>query len=179
MVYVYPSPFPSLSFFQLANSSLSYLADSMQLVDELSMINTTLIMYFATFAYGRSLRFSSFLAIALTSFSIVISLIYHYLQDPRYHQNAYAILTIIVLGRSIYMVETSVKGRYDKAYKDLWRMAVGGLLFFGAGFTLWTLDRELCGMWRGWRRSVGLPWGFFLGRSSLLAFKRRITGING
>ncbi|RPA85718.1 alkaline phytoceramidase [Ascobolus immersus RN42] len=156
-----PPPRPPYQPNQIANHP-SLPPDSMQLVDELSMINTTLIMYVATFAYGRSLLFSTLLALSLTAFSVAISLIYHHLQDPRYHQNAYAILTAIVLGRSIYLVETQVKGKYQAAYKDLWRMAIGGLLFFGAGFTLWTLDRELCAVWRGLRRSVGLPWGFVL-----------------
>lgn len=146
----------------------------MQLVDELSMINTTLIMYFATFAYGKSIRHSTFLGLGLTAFSIVLSVVYHLLQDPRYHQNAYAVLTLIVLGRSIWLVETQVKQKYPEATKKLWKMAIGGLIFFGAGFTLWTLDREMCGLWRDLRRTVGLPWGFFLGMSLLFVACRLV-----
>ncbi len=65
----------------------------MQLVDELSMIYTTCLMAYATFSYSRSRLFSLLLALFLISLAIFITLYYHYLQDPAFHQNAYAILT--------------------------------------------------------------------------------------
>ena len=41
------------------------MVDPMQLVDELAMIYTTCFMCFATFSYGRSIRFSAFLGAGL------------------------------------------------------------------------------------------------------------------
>jgi dihydroceramidase len=78
----------------------------MQLVDELSMIYTTCLMFHATFSYGKTLRFSIAMGAFLTGLALFITLYYHYLQDPTFHQNAYALLTAIVLFRSIYVMET-------------------------------------------------------------------------
>jgi dihydroceramidase len=76
----------------------------MQLVDELSMIYTTLLMFWATFEYKRSLRVKILLGFFVAGLAIFITLYYHYLQDPTFHQNAYAILTAIVLIRSMVYV---------------------------------------------------------------------------
>ena len=75
----------------------------MQLVDELSMIYTTCLMFWATFEHKREQTFRTLLGFALAGLAIFITAYYHYLQDPTFHQNAYAILTAIVLLRSIWM----------------------------------------------------------------------------
>ncbi|RHZ68533.1 ceramidase [Aspergillus thermomutatus] len=81
----------------------------MQLVDELSMIYTTCLMCYASFSYLRPLGFRIFLAIALTSLAVFITLYYHYLQDPVFHQNAYALLTTVVVLRSMYTMEVTLR----------------------------------------------------------------------
>lgn len=81
----------------------------MQLVDELSMIYTTCLMCYATFSYSKSYRHRMILGLGLTGLSVFITLYYHYLQDPRFHQNAYAILTIVVLLRSMWLMETNLR----------------------------------------------------------------------
>ncbi|KAF7160935.1 hypothetical protein CNMCM5623_006497 [Aspergillus felis] len=81
----------------------------MQLVDELSMIYTTCLMCYALFSYSRSLGFRIVLAIALTSLAVFITLYYHYLQDPVFHQVAYALLTIVVVLRSMYTMEVTLR----------------------------------------------------------------------
>lgn len=81
----------------------------MQLVDELSMIYTTCLMSYATFSYARSPTFRTFLAGFFVSLSIFITLYYHYLQDPTFHQNAYAILTAIILIRCMFVMELTLR----------------------------------------------------------------------
>ncbi|KAI9881028.1 MAG: hypothetical protein M1830_008910 [Pleopsidium flavum] len=83
--------------------------DPMQLVDELSMIYTTCLMCYATFSYSKSRQFALLLALSLISLAIFITLYYHYLQDPAFHQNAYALLTAVVLFRSMYVMEFSLR----------------------------------------------------------------------
>ncbi len=61
-------------------------------------------MFWATFAYNRTQAVQVSLGIASVSLSIFITGYYHYLQDPTFHQNAYAILTAFVLFRSIYVM---------------------------------------------------------------------------
>lgn len=161
----------------------------MQLVDELSMIYTTCLMNYATFSYGKSRLYSTILAFALISIAIFITLYYHYLQDPSFHQNAYALLTAIVLFRAMYVMEVnirpSLKSEERKAanprlkgntaaaqaqedQRDLetlrvmWQMIAFGLSIFLGGFGLWHLDNEYCSKLVGWRREIGMPWGFVL-----------------
>lgn len=174
------------------NDLTSPYADPMQLVDELSMIYTTCLMCYATFSYSKSRLYSLLLALGLVSLAIFISLYYHYLQDPRFHQNAYALLTAIVLFRSLYVMEFSLRpslkkkeeefkllrkrsmsanekevsmmdGRRDvRILRTMWAMIATGLSIFLGGFFIWTLDNEFCLTLRTWRRQVGLPWGIIL-----------------
>lgn len=75
-------------------------------------------MLFATF-YQRSLAFKVLLAIAITALAIFITLYYHFLQDPTFHQNAYAILTAFVLVRSMVLQELHLRPHFrGKALKD-------------------------------------------------------------
>lgn len=161
----------------------------MQLVDELSMIYTTCLMNYATFSYGKSRLYSVILAIGLISLSVFITAYYHYLQDPTFHQNAYAILTAIVLFRAIYVMEVSIRPKFRskerealdprphgdvKSVKDredqkdletlrvMWQMIVVGLSIFLGGFAIWHLDNEYCSKLIKWRREIGMPWGFVL-----------------
>ncbi len=164
----------------------------MQLVDELSMIYTTCLMCYATFSYSKSRQYAFMLALGLVSLAIFITLYYHYLQDPAFHQNAYAILTAVVLARSMYVMEFSLRPsltQHEEKYKlehkrpmtaeeksvsladdrrdtkiltSMWVMIAFGLGTFLTGFGIWHLDNEYCSTIRGWRRELGLPWGILL-----------------
>jgi len=81
----------------------------MQLVDELSMIYTTCLMSYAVFSYSRSLPFRISLAFGLVALAVFITLYYHYLQDPAFHQNAYALLTTIIVFRSMFVMEFTLR----------------------------------------------------------------------
>ncbi|KAB2576017.1 Alkaline ceramidase 3 [Lasiodiplodia theobromae] len=90
----------------LFHSTLKY---PMQLVDELSMIYTTCLMFYATFSYGRSRAYAQALGVFLIALAAFITGYYHYLQDPVFHQNMYALLTAIVLLRSMYIMEVRLR----------------------------------------------------------------------
>jgi dihydroceramidase len=171
----------------LFHTTLKY---PMQLVDELSMIYTTCLMFWATFEHKRAQPFPTILGVALAGLAIFITAYYHYLQDPTFHQNAYAILTAIVLLRSMYIMEVSIRPFYrersakrageavqsveDQAeqkrrddrdreiLRKMWWMIGTGLTAFLGGFAVWNLDNEYCSVLRGWRHQVGLPWGVLL-----------------
>jgi dihydroceramidase len=152
----------------------------MQLVDELSMIYTTCLMCYATFSYGKSRRYSIILAVSLIGLALFITLYYHYLQDPAFHQNAYAILTAIVLFRAMYVMEVNMRPRFrakekassaaqdrenrrdEEILRQMWTMIACGLSIFLGGFLLWHLDNVHCSNLRRWRREIGMPWGFLL-----------------
>jgi dihydroceramidase len=90
----------------------------MQLVDELSMIYTTCLMCYASFSYSRPTGVRLVLAIALFSMAVFITLYYHYLQDPVFHQNAYAVLTFVVVVRSMHTMETTLRPRWRRSREE-------------------------------------------------------------
>jgi len=114
-------------------------------------------------------------------------LYYHYLQDPLFHENAFALLAAINLFRAMYVMEISIRPRWRKKrntnptkefssraeeeaadrrdneiIKEMWCLVAVGLGIFLAGFGLWNLDNMYCSSIRHWRREMGLPWGLLL-----------------
>ncbi|KAJ5380289.1 uncharacterized protein N7496_002717 [Penicillium cataractarum] len=90
----------------------------MQLVDELSMIYTTCLMAYASFSYSRPSGVRLVLAISLLSLAVFITLYYHYLQDPVFHQNAYALLTTVVVLRSMHTMETTLRPKWRHSREE-------------------------------------------------------------
>ena len=165
----------------LFHSTLKY---PMQLVDELSMIYTTCLMVYATLSHKRSTTTRVVVAISQIALALFITLYYHYLQDPLFHQNAYAILTAFVLLRSMYIMEANIRPSFQrqktaranlpaqerkrqeerdaKILKHMWIMSAMGLGIFLGGFGIWNLDNIYCSKLRRWRHELGLPWGILL-----------------
>jgi len=158
----------------LFHATLKY---PMQLVDELSMIYTTCLMNYASFSHHRSQKSRFVLGVGLLSLAVFITMYYHYLQDPVFHQNAYALLTAVVLLRSMYLMEDRLRplahaGDFEslsledqanlKILHSMWTLIGCGLATFLGGFAIWALDNKYCGALIGWRRSIGLPWGILL-----------------
>lgn len=171
------------------HSTLKY---PMQLVDELSMIYTTCLMTWASLAHRRSGTFQVVLGVLVFALALFITLYYHYLQDPSFHQNAYAILTAFVLIRSMWIMEMNIRPyfrnrhalrmppgntagtEHDRAEQkrqddrdrwilgQMWFLIIMGILIFLGGFGIWTLDNEYCLKVRRWRHDIGLPWGVLL-----------------
>lgn len=166
--------------------------DPWQLVDELNMIYTTCLMCYATFSYSRSTLFKSSLASALSLLCVGITLYYHYLQDPEFHQRVYAFLTVVIVVRQMYVMEFTLRPRLkdsenqyklrhgrsmgldekemsrgedsrdQQILKTMWIMIGVGLATFVGGFGIWALDIVYCSRLKGWRRELGLPWGIVL-----------------
>ena len=121
--------------------------------------------------------------------AIGITLYYHYLQDPVFHQRVYALLTTIIVLRQMYVMEFTLRprlknteGKYklrhgrsmgidekemsrgeDRRDREIlrvmWIMIGVGLFMFLGGFSLWAVDNQYCSELRQWRRKLGLPWG--------------------
>ncbi|EGD86661.1 hypothetical protein H112_05167 [Trichophyton rubrum D6] len=170
----------------LFHSTLKY---PMQLVDELSMIYTTCLMCYATFSFSRPRSQCIILGAGLLSLAIFITLYYHYLQDPVFHQVAYGVLTAVVIFRSMWVMEVTLRPSLQRSrnhtkpgvwghtlttsgetvnHRDLrilnsmWVMVAYGLSTFLGGFFIWNLDNKYCSTLRIWRREIGLPWGILL-----------------
>ena len=86
-----------------------------QLFDELNMIYTTCLMAYASLSYSRPNYIQIILAVFLAIFCGLVTLYYHYLQDPTFHQNVYAALTTFIVSRSIYIMEASLRPTLRKS----------------------------------------------------------------
>lgn len=79
------------------------------------MIYTTSLMCWASLSYSRSPKAHWLLGIFFTLFCAGITLYYHYLQDPVFHQNVYALLTIFIVARSCWSMESSLRPSLRKS----------------------------------------------------------------
>jgi len=89
-----------------------------QLFDELNMIYTTCLMVYANLSYARSTKVQIGLAVFLVVFCAFVTLYYHYLQDPTFHQNVYAALTFFIVFRSIYTMEYTLRPSLRKSQES-------------------------------------------------------------
>jgi len=80
-----------------------------QLVDELNMIYTTCLMAYASMSYSRPTNQQIRLGVFFSLFCAGITLYYHYLQDPAFHQTVYAALTVFIVFRSVYDMEFNLR----------------------------------------------------------------------
>lgn len=136
------------------------------------MIYTTCILFFAVFSHGKTTLGQALLAIFIIGLAVFISVYYHYLGDPVFHQVTFAMLTAIVVLRSIYVMlktlrpqsrpQNNLERRDIEIIGAMWTMIATGLSSIAVGFLAWNLDNILCSHLRHWRRELGLPWGFIL-----------------
>jgi dihydroceramidase len=95
-----------------------------QLFDELNMIYTTCLMVYVGLSYQKSGLVQIALAIGLVIFCIFVTLYYHYLQDPTFHQTVYAALTFFIVFKSCYDMEYTLRPSLrkseesDRAWKE-------------------------------------------------------------
>ncbi|KAL8852435.1 MAG: hypothetical protein Q9221_002665 [Calogaya cf. arnoldii] len=145
-----------------------------ELLDELSKIYTTCVMFYATFSHKRSAE-GALLVLALAVFiATFITAYYYHIKDPLFHQNAFALLTV-----NLYGMEASLRpsrqarrrvevGRADannateqarvdqrdrNIIKTMYQMIPVGVGSIAFGFLIWNLDNAFCPTLRQWRRT--------------------------
>lgn len=157
----------------------------MQLLDELSMIYTTCVMFYAAFSYQRSHTFMIFFALSLVGLAAFITAYYYKTQDPKFHQKAYGILTASIIFWSIYTMERTLRPALKKRIghasanllmAEMWWMVLYGIMTFLSGYLFWNLDNWYCLDMLRWRNRVLLPWAFILEGH---AWWHILTGIGG
>lgn len=145
------------------------------------MIYLNSTTFFAMFSYGQTRTVKISVLLFTTSFSIFVTLYYHYLKNPIFHQNAFALLTATVIFKIWYEMEhllrpsrrgknPSLSATEQKRIDDrdssmlhtMWSLAICGVSSVGFGFIIWNLDTIYCSVLRQWRREIGLPWGIVL-----------------
>lgn len=156
----------------------------MQLIDELSMIYTTSLVVYAIYSFSRPRSFRIKLGTFLAFLCTFITLYYHYLQDPRFHEVTYGVLTCIAVFQSMWTMEVTLrpsrrarfrapsnKSPNKKQHEDerdshilrmMWLLVGSGLVSFLGAFLVWNLDNLACSTLSRWRNALGLPWGMFL-----------------
>ncbi|ORY73392.1 alkaline ceramidase-like protein [Protomyces lactucae-debilis] len=133
-----------------------------QLLDELPMIWTTLIMFWGIFDYGLSRAYSLLLAAGTTLLGAGVTWYYLVNKNPVFHEFAYGLITAAVLLRSWYLVHKRVDKEDFEARDDLKYSATWGAVTFLTGFALWGIDRGQCSNLTHAKHVIGMPWGFLL-----------------
>lgn len=84
----------------------------------------------------------------------MVSYAYIIINDPVFHQVAYATLVLAVVGRAILLLHkvSAQESMYERAQmKKLLILAAAGFI---VGFTLWNIDNIFCSTLRDWRKTV-------------------------
>lgn len=76
-------------------------------------------MCYATFSHGKSTEYAVALGLFLLGLAAFITGYYHYIQDPTFHQNAYALLTAIVVLRSMFVMERNIRPQWETKERAL------------------------------------------------------------
>lgn len=126
-----------------------------------TVIWTTCIMAAMVWSWDVSNAVAYLVYAGLVFTATAITVVYIHIKDPTFHQVAYAVLTAVVLTRSIYLVHTRVDNA--EAKKNMWWTIVIGVSTFLTGFLLWVIDNEFCDALRSVRHQIGIPWAFFFG----------------
>ncbi|ORZ25106.1 ceramidase [Absidia repens] len=131
----------------------------MQLLDELPMIYVACIMvYFSIEIYSKP-KYGSPLVIFLLAYSTIVTYSYLIINDPVFHQVAYALLIFIIVFRSLYTINhlphTSASYNYEfPRLVFLLKLAAAGFI---VSFGLWNVDNIFCPYLREFRTMV--PYG--------------------
>lgn len=151
-------PFPFLSPYNV--SRRTNLIVEFQLLDELPMIYTTLVMFWGVFDYGLSALHSSLLAGFTAGLGGGITWYYLVNKNPVFHEVAYGVITASVIFQSCYLAYYHVKDPI--ALKEMRKLAVIGFVSFMTGFGLWGIDRGQCSSLTSAKHWMGIPFGFIL-----------------
>jgi dihydroceramidase len=130
-----------------------------QVCDDLSMFWVCAAIVYELYTLGWStpakVAFGSILTAVLGTISA-----YHYsLHQLWLHNSTFAILVTAIWPRVLYLIRTRFKGERRQYWMKKFR--VGGICFL-AGFAIWVLDSAYCDLLRETRKSLGMPFGFFL-----------------
>lgn len=129
-----------------------------QLLDELPMIYTTLLMFWAIFDYQLSVRQRAILTLFTIGVGVGVTWYYLVNQNPVFHEVAFGLITVAGLIRSWSLAHTKVTDPTAKA--DLKYSAILGATTFLSGFALWGVDQVQCSNITVTKHWMGLPWGF-------------------
>jgi hypothetical protein len=87
-----------------------------------------------------------------------------------FHQAAFALMTMAVVGTGVYDVRYKLRpalekrnpAECDQIMKQMWRFALAGNLLFLFGFFLWNMDNIFCRHLKSARNQILLPWSVVL-----------------
>lgn len=131
-----------------------------QLLDELPMIYATCVPYWVVFSHGKSRPEAVKFAVQITAAALTLTVVYLRFRDPTLHQVAYAILNALVLYKSLELKKKYVAN--VEANKIFRKLLIRGLLYISIAYVCWNIDINFCSLWRGARRTIGMPYGFIL-----------------
>ncbi|SAM08968.1 hypothetical protein [Absidia glauca] len=126
-----------------------------QLMDELPMIYVSCIMtYFSIELYSKP-KFGWPLIGFLVGYSVFVTWSYLIINDPVFHQVAYAFVIFIIVIRSLYTVLSLPRtATYDYEYPRLLKLLKLAAAGFIISFGVWNIDNQCCSYLRHFRSMV-------------------------
>ncbi|KAI8333860.1 ceramidase [Chlamydoabsidia padenii] len=114
----------------------------MQLLDELPMIYVGCIMVYYSIEVYNKPKFGLPLVLFLMGYSAFVTYSYLIINDPVFHQVAYAILVITIVFRSIYLVKHLPRSTSEQPkLVRLLKLAAAGFIL---SFVVWNIDNQFC-----------------------------------
>lgn len=129
---------------------------SMQLLDELPMIYCSCFQFFAIYELDKKSKYGYKLPLALFTYSMLVTGIYLYNQNPIFHQVCYAFIVFLIVMKSIYEIHHLKR---HPLYRDVKQLFLTSWVTFLFGFFLWNVDNVFCVNLRT-IRSFYLPFPF-------------------
>ncbi|KAJ1943016.1 alkaline ceramidase ydc1, partial [Linderina pennispora] len=132
-----------------------------QLLDELPMLYTCALSFYALVEIDRQVQHGWRLPVGIGALQLAITLIYiFWLQSPAFHQVAFAFTAMGTVG---FGYKRMKQMRIDRRTKRLMtRLLVLGHIGMYGGFLVWNLDNIFCHRLRSYRQMVNSPLDVFL-----------------
>lgn len=122
----------------------------MQLLDELPMIYGSCVFLYALnhHTYKPKSRNHSYVLLLLL-YSLAVTCIYLYWQNPIFHQVCYAILVFSLMYEAVLACRN---------YPEIKPLVLASLVTYGSGFAVWNIDNYYCSSLREIRRDASSPY---------------------
>lgn len=130
-----------------------------QVCDDLSMFWVCAALIHELYTLEMSKPAKVAFASTLTAVLGVISAYHYVLHQLWLHNLTFIVEVTAIWPRVLYLIRTRFKGEQKRYWTGEFR--TGGLCFM-LGFVVWALDSAYCGALRETRKSLGIPFGFFL-----------------
>ena len=90
-------------------------------------------------------------------YSLVVTIVYLYTEEPLFHQMSYFILVITKFVALVVLISKHSRKNQPDQTRMMIRLFLNTMVCVVVGFAFWNMDNFICGGLRGLRNQVGYP----------------------